>query len=302
MTQAWLSAWVWLSVGMFVGGCAWRAWRYVTAPVHLRWDLYPVAHEPAARRAYGGSRLEEPEYWTKRPTRDVFSELRTMAEEVVALRGVWRHNRRVFWGSLPFHWGLYLLITATGLLALIAAGVPFDPLAGVLTLTSTAGGSLLAVGALRLLVLRTTDPGLRRYASPLDRLNLALFAAVGALSVAVALREPGMAAVARAVSRVLRFESPDAGALVAAHLLLAGLVVLYLPFTRMIHFFAKYFLYHDVRWDDRLVERGSAMERRLQAALEFGVSWSAPHVGAGRPWREVASDSQPPQGAQGPQR
>ena len=34
-------------------------------PMHLRWELYPVAHEGGGRAKYGGSYLEESDWWTK---------------------------------------------------------------------------------------------------------------------------------------------------------------------------------------------------------------------------------------------
>ena len=40
-----LLLWVWFGCTVFVLGCAYRAYRYASAPPHLRWDLYPVAHE-----------------------------------------------------------------------------------------------------------------------------------------------------------------------------------------------------------------------------------------------------------------
>jgi nitrate reductase gamma subunit len=61
----------------------------------------------------------------------------------------------------------------------------------------------------------------------------------------------------------------------------------------MVHFFSKYFTYHDVRWDDRPRVVGSGMDRRLAAALDFGVSWSAPHVGKGSTWAEVTAGLPP---------
>ena len=59
--------------------------------------------------------------------------------------------------------------------------------------------------------------------------------------------------------------------------------------TRMVHFFSKYFTYHEVRWDDRPREAGSALDRRLCEALNFGVHWSAEHVRTGKTWGEVAT-------------
>ena len=77
--------------------------------------------------------------------------------------------------------------------------------------------------------------------------------------------------------------------LLAVQMAVAALFIFYLPFTRMVHFFSKYFTYHQVRWDDRPVEPGSALERKLLSALDFGVDWSAEHVKTGRTWLEIAT-------------
>ena len=79
-----LLLWVWFGCTVFVLGCAYRAYRYASAPPHLRWDLYPVAHEP---NTHGGSYLEEKEWWTKPRKTSLFGEVFVMAEEIVLLLG-----------------------------------------------------------------------------------------------------------------------------------------------------------------------------------------------------------------------
>jgi len=277
--------WVWLSCAVFVLGCGWRALKYVRAPDHLRWDLYPVAHEPG--RDHGGSYFEEKEWWTKPRKTSLFGEVLVMAEEIVLLWGVWKNNRKVWWGSLPFHWGLYLMMVTTAGLALAALGLRAEAWLTLLAWVGGLGGALLAVGSLILLWLRAADPRLKPYTAPVDLMNLGLLVVLGVLSVAVAVG--GMAPVAEATGRMLRFQPPAPSPLLAAQMAVAGLFLLYFPVTRMVHFFSKYFLYHEVRWDDRPRETGSAMDRRLAAALNYGVSWSAEHVRTGKTWAEVAT-------------
>lgn len=282
-----LSLLVWLALGVFAAGCAWRALRYARAPEHLRWDLYPVAHEP--RRDHGGSYFEEKDWWTRPRKVDRLGEVALMLEEVVLLRGVWRNNRRLWGGSLPFHWGLYLLVLTTlGLLA-SALGVWDGALLGALAVAGAAGGALLAAGSLVLLGLRASDPRLRPYTAPVDLANLGLLAVLGGLSLAVAAGSSGMAPVSAAVADVLRLRPATASPLLAAQMTVASVFLLYFPATRMVHLFAKYFLYHDVRWNDRPREAGSALDRRLRAALDYGLTWSAPHVRTGETWSEVAT-------------
>lgn len=287
MLQVLLALWVCLGCAVFLAACAWRAWKYASAPEHLRWDLYPVAHEP--RRSYGGSYLEEKDWWKKPRPKSLWGEVSAMAEEILWLKGVRANNRTLWWGSLPFHWGMYFLLATTG--GLMVAALGFSPpwLLFLLACSGGAGGALTALGALMLLVLRYTDPKLLPYTVPTDRLNLALLIILGALSTAVAIVPPGMSAVVSAMAALLHARPAAVPLTLGLQMAVASLFILYLPFTRMVHFFSKYFLYHQVRWDDRPVERGSVLQRRLSAALNFGVAWSAPHIQSGKTWAEVAT-------------
>ena len=79
-------------------------------------------------------------------------------------------------------------------------------------------------------------------------------------------------------------------AIVVTGAVAAGLVFLaYLPFTQMMHFVAKYFTYHEVRWDDKPVIAGDALDRKLDAARHFGIDWSAYHVRTGKTWVDVVT-------------
>ena len=74
-------------------------------------------------------------------------------------------------------------------------------------------------------------------------------------------------------------------------MLLVGLFLAYLPWSHMTHFFAKYFTWHSVRWDDapNLAGRFDAKAGRL---LERPITWSAPHIrGDGRKtWGDVVHE------------
>ena len=62
------------------------------------------------------------------------------------------------------------------------------------------------------------------------------------------------------------------------HIILASLFFLYLPWTDMIHFVAKYFTYHEIKWDDS--PKDAKMEKELEGLLAQPVSWSAEHIKA----------------------
>ena len=76
--------------------------RIKNMPIHLRWELYPVPHEKG-RAHYGGSKLEEPEWWTKEHPKDHVNEIKEMGAEIIALKAVREHNKPAWIGSFSFH-------------------------------------------------------------------------------------------------------------------------------------------------------------------------------------------------------
>ncbi len=291
---------VYACLAIFVLAVVLRAARYHATPVHVRWELYPVAHEKG-RAHYGGSIFEESEWWTQPRQVDRLGELREMAAEILLLKGVRHHNPRLWVFSWPFHFGLYLL---TGyLLLLVVAGISLlagSPAAGgwlallrVVTAICAYGGMVLTlVGAIGLLVRRAGSAEMRRFNAPAEYFNLVFFIAAMVLGLAVQLTaDPGFGRL-QAFTRDLvglRAAAPPGGAL-AVGIGVAAVLIAYIPLTRMVHFVAKYFLYHDVRWSDDPNPRGSKIEARVKQALDYGVSWSAPHVGAGRTWGQVVTE------------
>jgi len=64
-----------VSVAVFVAAVVCRAAKISRLPIHLRWELYPVAHEKG-RASYGGSYLEESDWWTKPRESSLVGELK----------------------------------------------------------------------------------------------------------------------------------------------------------------------------------------------------------------------------------
>ena len=95
----------WVAFVVFVVAVAARIVRILSLPVHLRWELYPVAHERNA--SYGGSFFEDLD-GSKRPRDHArLGTLRVMVPEILLLHGVYSHNRSLWRRSYPFHVGLY---------------------------------------------------------------------------------------------------------------------------------------------------------------------------------------------------
>ncbi|SPF51457.1 conserved membrane hypothetical protein [Candidatus Sulfopaludibacter sp. SbA4] len=244
-----LSCLAYLAGAVFLAGSVFRAAKYARTPVPLRWELYPIPRGAAGQIRY------------------------TLAE-ILLLRGVWQHNRKLWFRTWPFHSGIYLC--AVSLVSLAAGFARFSEWAAL------AGLTLLLAGASALLVARIFDPALKPYTSPADFFNLGWFAAAAGIPLASFALE--LAAPATVWRAVLTFHPVPP--LAAAGVVLASLLVAYIPFTHMVHFVAKYFAYHKVRWDDR-------PDAAVAAQLLYTPHWSAPHVGAddAKTWAEVAGAS-----------
>ena len=81
--------------------------------------------------------------------------------------------------------------------------------------------------------------------------------------------------------------------IVAAHVIFAGLFLAYLPFTPMMHFVAKYFTYHQIRWDDQPLRENPKMQEEIQELLGQPVSWAGKHLGAdgNKNWVDIATST-----------
>jgi nitrate reductase gamma subunit len=292
-----------LAALVFVLACLVRMAVYARLPLHLRWELYPVPHEEPARVKHGGSRFEVLDSWA-RPTRfNLMGELKFMIPEMLLLKGLYEFNRKLWYRSFPFHFGLYLLagtiglLLAAAILSILAPTSGMGSLAGALQsicrLTGAAGLFLATLGAMGLLVHRLTDESLRRYTTPGDVFNLLFFiVTLGTLSAACfrsRFPEPDLFAIAKgAITLDTTLRIPG---LFVAGLFLAALLVAYIPLTHMSHFIAKYFTYHSVRWDDAPNSRGGKLQARLAECLTCRPTWSAAHVGADgkKTWAQIAA-------------
>ena len=103
-----------ISIAVLAIGVIYRAIKIKSMPVHLRWELSPVPHEKG-RSKWGGSYLEEFEWWKKPREKSLINEALYMFKEIVFLKGVWEKNRPLWIFSFPFHFGLYLLFGVVGL-------------------------------------------------------------------------------------------------------------------------------------------------------------------------------------------
>jgi nitrate reductase gamma subunit len=284
-----------------------RLAKYARMPVHLRWELYPLAGEK--HRPLGGSYLEDPEWWSHpREEKSFFKEMSFMGEEVLWFKEYYRLNRPYWYYVFPFHIGAFsflLLIGAFIVGALtriagadIAAAAPNLWGRFLYYVTPIIGGIALicgTIGSIALLVRRRFNEDLRPYTRRVEYFNLILILALfltGLLS--WALYDHALATERQFFVSLFTFSGvPGINALTVAHILLVLVTAAYLPFTNMMHFFAKWFTYHKIRWDDAPNLRGNNLESKLGPVHNLPLSWSAPHIQELSCWSDIALEKPP---------
>jgi len=161
-----------------------KARRYAKISTHLRWELYPLAGEK--NRPWGGSYLEEPEWWANPPEGKSFlGEIKFMGQEILFFRDYFRLNRDYWYFVYPFHVGIFLFLIFLVLLFVGAVTMLSDVSisAGSVnawgrfvyytTLVTGGAGLLLgSIGCICLLIRRRTNKNLRPYTKRQDYINL----------------------------------------------------------------------------------------------------------------------------------
>ncbi len=292
-----------LAIVVFILACVRRIYKYLSNPIHVRWEIYPVAHDKE-RASYGGSYLEDVDWWQKERKVSRIGELKVMIPEILLLKAVWENNRPLWYLTYPFHLGLYLTVGFIGLLGIGAilelSSVAFEPetliYSIVTALTNVVGplGFILAIiGAAGLIYKRVTDSGLKNHSTFEHFFNLALFIVTMGLAVLTWLVVDPNFTMARAfIADLISFEMTAISSnLFFLQVLLAVLTIAYIPLTHMSHFFMKYFLYHDIRWGDEPNIGTPKTDEKIGVVLNYPVTWSAPHIaGHGKEtWAEVAT-------------
>ena len=267
-----------------------------------------MAHE-ASRAHYGGSYLEESDWWTKPREKSLVGELKAMIPEIVFLVALKEHNPKMWVRSFPFHFGLYLAAlwaVLMGIHGLLAAATPalLEGVAGTLltyaiVASGAAGMGLAILGAVGLLHRRLSDPELRDFTAPADIFNLLFFIAVFGLTLATFFTvDRDFSKFRFLVHNLVTFKMealPGSGLeslLPQASLILLGLLMAYIPLTHMSHFVGKYFAYHAIRWNDTPNLRGGKEEAGIHELLAQPITWAAPHIkGDGKKtWVDAATE------------
>lgn len=287
---------IYLAVAVFGCATAWKLIAFSRMPRPLRWDLYPLPHRGAA-----GSKYQQLDFHKHKAKSYLLSEIWEMALEIFFIKRLLKNNPRLWVGSYAMHTGIYLgavwvvllIVGALVRIALPEAGSGI--ITGLFLLIPVVGGAALVlglVGSVYLLLRRYCEPDLHTMSDRVTFLNLGLMIALFGSALAAWLVTDGSFRLLHShIAGLITFRPvPPHHPLVAIEFFFLGLFLMYLPFSRMLHFAAKYFFYHNIMWDDESMIRHSKLERERFKELAFPLQWAAPHIRTNRSWLEQAHD------------
>lgn len=275
------------------------------SPLHIRWELYPVPHEGPVRAAYGGSYMEEPDWWKHKRHVDHWMDVKAILTEVLFLESTYEHNPKLWLRTYPFHCGMYLLMGGTIILncAVILQLLGVNPDGGFLVFVGNVINAIVLLGAfcifgggLGLICLRRSDPNLRKYTALEQWLNLISFVVFAALTLCAWTFNPSYYIVAREMIYNLYVANfaPLGSTWFVLNMLAGFAVLIWIPVTNMRHLIMKYWLWHDIRWGDEATVWSKKNQEIIPDLLKYQTTWDARHIsedGQNKTWGDVATSN-----------
>ena len=263
-----------------------RMTRYVSAPLHLRWELYR-----------GSSVYELTDWWKKSPRR-LGDRLAGVILDVLLLREFYQRNRSFWYFLFLFHLGLYLLFVWHLWLFFAAVTLPFEAAWDGGLLFGHIGTALSLIGGSGIVFKRAVDKELNVYYPRIHYVKwlLILLILAGGFLAVVFHFDSDVPQLLRYVNTQVTFQDlehklyPALGP--ASHVFFVSFWLLYLPFSHVLRIFFRY--YQHFRWDDVPNKSGSTIERKVKENLNRSIGWSAPHIEPGKAWGEVIRKTEDP--------
>jgi nitrate reductase gamma subunit len=283
-----------------------KAVKYLRLPIHLRWEIYPVLHEQNYR--YGGSRMEQLGTEGRVRQGGLIRSIVYLLKEYVSLSEYYK-RQKVYWSVLyPWHIGFILIITFHilaffGALVLLA-GVPVAADSPVLfgrvfylvmLFCGVVSFSAGLVGSIGVLIKRIVDTNLRDYAAPQQYFTYLFCLAVFASGLySWWFVDPTFSEYRQFWVGLVTLHPVAVAPTGTLHIILFDFFLIYLPFTRSMHYVTRIFAFFLIRWDDRPNVRGGDVERQLITQFGRRMTWSAKHIKKDGTWVEQVA--QEPEG------
>lgn len=282
----------------------WRTIKYARMPVHLRWELYPLPREKG--KEYGGSYFEEINWWQKPRERNLMRDIIFMIKDYLYFMQYYSRNRSYWFSLYPLHVGFYLIVgfhilAFFGGLSLLL-GIPItsaspNPIGLILYFVMLIAGvgsfTIGAVGSIALLIKRATDRDLKLFTPAQYYFNYLFFLVVFLTGLyAWYFTDPTFTDYREFWKSLITLKPVHIAPSEALHITLFSLFLIYLPFTRAMHYITKFFAFFSIRWDDQPNVRGSELEKKIGVLVNQKVTWSAPHIGSGKTWVEAVTQKE----------
>lgn len=286
-----LSLIAYLSILLFVGISVYKAYEFAKMPLHGRMELYPVPKEKGFE--HGGSFYEEVSWWSKPHEVSHVREIIEMLKEILFIKKLFENQRPFWWISYALHLGIYLIMAWTMLLVVgavselngIIVAATNTNIWGLLVYyvtvaTGISGLALGTLGAAALFLRRMFDSTLKKYTTPQEYFNLLLLFAALFTGVLTWGSDLSFHTAREVTANLVTFTPFAASGLVTLHVILVGIMLTYIPISKMSHYVGKYFTFHTVLWDNSPNLRGSAVEQKVKKATAYRptTTWSAPHI------------------------
>lgn len=292
---------IYCSILAFIGISIYKFNQFAKMPMHGRWELYPVPKEPGEKGHYGGSYMEELEWWNKPRQVSHIGELVDMLKEMLFIKNLFINQRRHWWISFSLHMGIYLLglWTISLLVGAITelSGIPLSTAKGISAnpwavlvyyatfISGAAGAVLLAFGSACLFLRRLFNNTLKNYTTVQEYFNLVFILAVVVSGLVVWSGDTGFNYGREIMKGLVTFSPIMADTALAVHILLLGALLIYIPLTKMSHYVGKFYTYHKILWDNEPNLKNSKMEEEVRKAISYKPKnfWLAPHANPNAP-------------------
>lgn len=282
----------------------WRTIKFARLPLHLRWDLYPM---PSGKHlSYGSSHYEEIDSWKKPQKKYTMQKIIFIIKDYISFFQYYRKNRGYWFILYPWHIGFYLIFLSHvlyffGGIALLldipilaeSSSIPVLILYYATLITSIVGCFAGAIGSIGLLIRRITDRDLKNYSTPISYFTYVFFFLVffsGLYS--WYFFDPTFSSLREFWRDLIAIRPVNVDIATGIHIILFALFLIYMPFTRAMHYITKFFAFFGVRWDDSINLQGSDIEAKLIGNFKKRINWSAPHIQSSETWADVVEDVQ----------
>jgi nitrate reductase gamma subunit len=276
--------------------------KYLDLPLHLRSEVYPVI--PGDQTSKERSYYEDPNWWTKPRRHNLFQRVWFLFSDYFFLREYFRRDKSYWFFLYPWHIGFIMIITfhifcffgaLTSLLGIpVTYGSPsiFGNIIYGLTLATGVVSFISGFfGSIGILIKRLTDKDLRNYATPQNYITYTLLLAVFLSGLYSWYFDPMFSVYRSFWKGLITFRPIDVEPSTVPHILLFDLLLIYLPFTRSLHYITRLLGFLLIRWDDKPNLRGSMLEKKVEEMLNLRISWNGPHTKPDLLWKEVASEA-----------